>query len=289
MLSGIGPPELLRRHGIEVVHALPGVGRNLQDHPAVFEMLRVRLPTLVASDRTWRAPWHALRWLLRGDGPAAGAAMIASGYLRSDPAEREPDLYLQLAAFAMQLNPGGRLRFTPEPAITTIMSIARPHGRGTLEITSAEPLAPLRGALELLGDERDRQRLVVALRLIRRIHGAPALQREAAGGSRSPPAGQSEEDLLAQVVATAGAQYHPVGSCRMGSDELAVVDPRLRVRGIAGLHVADASIMPRLTSGNTNAPVLMIAERAVDFIRQGPAERAESVSIAPGAETLACP
>jgi len=271
MLSGIGPPELLRRHGIRINHALPGVGLNLHDHTGVYASLGVRLPTVTARDQQGLpALLHGLRWWLRGDGIAAGAAMIATGFVRSDVALPAPDLYLQLAAFAIQSEAGGRLVFSREPAITTIVSVSHPQSRGSVEITSADPAAPVRGALELLGDASDRRRLVAALRLIRRIHQMPALQRRARaaeGGASIAAVGDSDAALLEYAAANCGGQYHPVGTCRMGLDALAVVDPTLRVRGIANLYVADASVMPSITSANTNAPVLMIGERAAQFIR----------------------
>jgi choline dehydrogenase len=271
MLSGIGPPELLRRHGVGIVHALPGVGRNLHDHPGVYASLGVQLPTITARDQAGLpALLHLLRWSLRGDGIAAAAAMIATGFVRSAVTQTAPDLYLQLAAFAIQSEAGGKLVLSREPAITTIVSVCHPQSRGSVEITSAEPSAPLRGALELLGDASDRRRLVAALRLIRRIHHMPALQghaRALVAGSGVGAPDDSDAALLEYAAENCGGQYHPVGTCRMGLDALAVVDPTLRVRGIAHLYVADASIMPQITSANTNAPVLMIGERAAQFIR----------------------
>lgn len=271
MLAGIGPPELLRRHGIPVVRALPGVGRNLHDHPGVSASLAVRLPTVTDGDqRGLPALLHGLRWWLRGDGIAAGAAMIATGFVRSDPNEPEPDLYLQLAAFAIRPGTSGKLAFSSEPAITTIVSVARPQSRGCVEITAADPQAPLRGALELLADASDRRRIVAALRLIGRVHGTRALQRHARAGEAAAELDLvegSDAALLDYAAANCGNQYHPVGTCRMGMDELAVVDPTLRVHGLENLYVADASIMPQLTSANTNAPTLMIGERAAEFVR----------------------
>lgn len=271
MLSGIGPPELLRRHGIGIIQALPGVGLNLQDHPGVYASLGVRLPTVTARDQQGLAALlHGLRWWLRGDGIAAGAAMVATGFVRSGVAQPAPDLYLQLAPFAIQSEAAGKLVLSREPAITTIVSVSHPQSRGSVVITSADATAPVRGALELLGDASDRQRLVAALRLIRRIHQMPALQRHARaaeGGASIAALGDSDAALLEYAAANCGGQYHPVGTCRMGSDALAVVDPKLQVRGIANLYVADASVMPSITSANTNAPVLMIGERAAQFIR----------------------
>jgi choline dehydrogenase len=271
MLSGIGPPELLRHHGIGVVHALPGVGLNLHDHPAVYESLGVRLPTVTARDQQGLAALlHGLRGWLRGDGIAAGAAMIATGFVRSDVTQSAPDLYLQLAPFAIQSEAGGKLVFSREPAITTIVSVSHPQSRGSVEITSADPAAPLRSMLELLGDASDRQRLVAAVRLIRRIHHMAALQRHARAVEDIPGIAAldgSDAALLEYAAGNCGGQYHPVGTCRMGSDALAVVDPTLRLRGVANLYVADASVMPSITSANTNAPVLMIGERAAQFIR----------------------
>jgi choline dehydrogenase len=150
------------------------------------------------------------------------------------------------------------------------VSVSRPQSRGSVEISSADPAAPLRSALELLGDASDRQRLVAALRLIRRIHRMAALQRHARAVEDIPDIAAldgSDAALLEYAAENCGGQYHPVGTCRMGSDVFAVVDPTLQVSGIANLYVADASVMPSITSANTNAPVLMIGERAAEFIR----------------------
>ena len=196
--------------------------------------------------------------------------MIATGFVRSDVTQSAPDLYLQLAPFAIQSEAGGKLVLSREPAITTIVSVSHPQSRGSVEITSADPAAPLRGALELLGNASDRRRLVAALRLIRQIHHRSALQRHARaaeGGAGFATLDDSDAALLEYAAGNCGGQYHPVGTCRMGSDPLAVVDPTLQVRGIANLYVADASVMPSITSANTNAPVLMIGERAAQFIR----------------------
>ncbi len=268
MLSGIGDPAMLRHCGIVTQLRLPGVGANLQDHVGVAVSLTVNQPSITRRDQSpWRMAAHALRWWLRGDGVAAGAAMLACGYARSDASAGPPDLYLQLAGFGMEHAAEGSLQICDDWALTSVCSVSQPKARGRLELVSPDPRQALRGHLELLGVGDDRQRLLAGVRLLRRIHGAPAL-RTWAGAERLPGVDvQSDAELLDYLRAHAGSQYHPVGTCRMGVDDTAVVDPQLRVRGLRGLRVADASVMPQLTSANTNAPVIMIAERAARWAR----------------------
>lgn len=268
MVSGVGDPAILRRCGVTPLLALPGVGANLQDHTGIGVSLAVSIPTITRRDQwPWRRAAHALRWLIRGDGVAAGAAMLACGFARSVAAQGAPDLYFQMAGFGMQNAANGRLELCDDAALTSILSVAQPRGRGRLELVSSDARVPLRGHLQLLADESDCSRLVDGLRLLRRIHRAPALAAISRGERLPGEATQSDAELRGYLRAHSGSQFHPVGTCRMGVDADAVVDPQLRVRGVRGLRVADASVMPQLTSANTNAPVIMIAERAAQFIR----------------------
>ena len=268
MLSGIGDPAMLQPCGIVPQLRLPGVGANLQDHVGVPVSLTVNRSSITRNDQQpWRMAAHALRWWLCGDGVAAGAAMLACGYAHSDTSAGPPDLYLQLAGFGMERAADGSLQIANERALTSVCSVSQPKARGRLELVSPDPRQALRGHLELLGVDDDCQRLLAGVRLLRRIHGAPAL-RPWAGAERLPGVdAQSDAELRDYLCAHAGSQYHPAGTCRMGVDDSAVVDPQLRVRGVGGLRVADASVMPHLTSANTNAPVIMIAERAARWAR----------------------
>ena len=269
MLSGVGEPSMLQRAGVVPRLHLAGVGANLQDHSGVAVSLGLTRPGITRHDqRPWRMAAHALRWLLRRDGVAAGAAMLACGYARSSAAALQPDLYLQLAGFGLESSHDHGLQLSVAPALTTVCSLTQPRTRGRLELAGPDPVQPLRGHLQMLGDPADCETLLAGVRLARRIHDAPAL-RMLSRGERLPGAAvQSDSELLGYLRAHVGSQYHPVGSCRMGSDEGAVVDAQLRLRGIQGLRVADASVMPQLTSANTNAPVIMIAERAAQWVRR---------------------
>ncbi len=268
MLSGIGDPEMLQRCGVVPRLRLPGVGANLQDHVGISVSLTINQPSITRRDqRPWRMAAHALRWWLRGDGVAAGAAMLACGFARSDATAGPPDLYLQLAGFGMERNADNGLQVANDWALTSVCSVSQPKARGRLELASSNPQQALRGRLELLGEGDDCERLLAGVRLLRRIHNAPAL-RPWARAERLPGVDvQSDAELLDYLRAHAGSQYHPAGTCRMGVDDTAVVDPQLQVRGLRGLRVADASVMPQLTSANTNAPVIMIAERAARWAR----------------------
>jgi choline dehydrogenase len=267
MLSGLGPAAELRALGITVLADRPCVGTNLQDHTGVAVSVATRVAGITARDRVGlRMVGHGLRWLLFGTGPAAGGAVLASAFACSGAAQRAPDLQLQFTALSLQRTAAGNPGLGQHCAITTICNVCQPRTRGSLHLSSASPDAPIDGRMQLLNDAEDNTRLVAGLKLIRRIHAEPALanviSREQLPGAEV----QSDAALLEYCRERSASQYHPVGTCRMGSDADAVVDTALRVRGVTALRVADASIMPTLTSGNTNAPVMMIAEKAADLI-----------------------
>jgi choline dehydrogenase len=266
MLSGIGPETELRRHGIQVGAARDGVGRNLQDHPTVFVSARNpsgesyalsmrSLPRIVASP---------LRYLFGRQGMLASNAAEAGGFLRSLPGLARPDVQM---TFLVGLK--GTARTIPrEHGYLALVQLLRPVTRG--HILLASPRAQDRPVMHpaFLDDRADVATLVRGLREARRIFAAPALARFS--GGEIEPGAQAETDaqLEAAVRAQVTTAYHPVGTCKMGpaSDPLAVVDAQLRVHGIEGLRVADASIMPNIVGGNTSAPSTMIGERAADFI-----------------------
>ena len=266
-LSGIGPGALLQRHGIAVQHELDGVGENLQDHlqiRAVYGVSGVATLNRIAGT-WWGKAGIALRYLLSRSGPMSMAPSQLGAFAPSSPDRAWPNLQyhvqpLSLPAFGEPLD---RI-----DAITASVCNLNPSSRGHVRIASADPLAPPRIQPCYLSTEDDRRVAAESLRLTRRIVGQPALARYRPQEIRPGSAYTSDEDLARLAGDIGTTIFHPVGTCRRGraDDPSAVVGPRLAVRGVRGLHVADASVMPTITSGNTNSPTLMIAERAAHWI-----------------------
>ena len=264
-LSGVGPGELLRRHGIAPVHELPGVGENLHDH------LQLRMIYQVSGAVTLNQRANsifgkiamALEYLLFKTGPLTMPPSQLGAFARSDPAQ--PSANIEWHVQPLSLDKFG------EPlhsfaAITPSVCNLRPTSRGHVRIKSADPLAHPAIQPNYLATAEDRKVAIDSIRFTRRIMSAPALARYRPEEYKPGVRYQSDEEL-SKVAGDLGATiFHPVGTCKMGQDPLAVVDDRLRVHGIAGLRVVDASIMPRITSGNTNAPTVMIADKAADMI-----------------------
>ena len=264
MLSGIGPPEELQAHGIEVRVDAPGVGANLQDHLDICTMQRCtqKLSYDHASDIAVGLQYYLLR-----KGPGTSNIAEAGGFLRSKFAEdSRPDI--QFHFVPAQLDDHGRNQL-PGYGYTVHACYLRPRSRGRLRLASANPADKVRIEANYLSDAqgRDWQMLLECVRVSREIFAQPAFA-PYRGEEIFPGDGvRDEAGLRAFIARKAESIYHPVGSCRMGSDDESVVDPELRVRGVRGLRVVDASVMPKLIGGNTNAPTIMIAERAADLIR----------------------
>ena len=266
-LSGIGPEELLGRHGIAVQHALPGVGGNLQDHlqiRAVFQVDGVKTLNTIAGSWFGRAG-IGLEYLLRRRGPMSMAPSQLGCFTRSSPEHEWPNVQyhvqpLSLDAFGEPLHAFN--------AFTASVCNLNPTARGTVQIRSPRPGDAPAILANYLSTPEDRQVAADSLRLTRRIAAQPALARYHPREVRPGVQFQSDEELARLAGDIGTTIFHPVGTCRMGRDDdpRAVVDARLRVRGIDGLRIADASVMPSITSGNTNAPTLMIAERAAEWI-----------------------
>jgi len=270
LCSGVGDAVELGQLGITVVHHLPGVGRNLHDHLAT--PVRMDMTDSTSYGLSWRAlprgMWNVLEYLVGRQGPLAGNVFEACAYLRADPQADRADL---------------QLVFQPWKPPTTFLPVPVGHGfgispvllypesRGRLTISSPDALDPPLADSGLLSHPDDLPKLIRAVRLCRRILAAapfaPYRGVEVAPGEKV----QSEEELAQFIRATAYTVHHPVGTCRMGSGAAAVVDPTLKVRGLEGLRVADASVFPSIVGGNTNAPVIMVAEKAADLIRGRPA------------------
>ena len=273
-LSGIGPAKLLGEQGIAVVHDLPGVGENLQDHLQIRAVFGVsHVPTLNTMAHSWFGKVRiGLQYLLTRSGPMSMAPSQLGAFTRSAPERRWPNLEyhvqpLSLDAFGQPLH-----RF---PAFTASVCNLNPESRGTVRIrTPSVADAPLI-APRYLATEGDRLVAAQSLRLTRRIVAQPALARYAPQEIKPGARFESDADLATLAGDIGTTIFHPVGTCKMGrdSDKLAVLDARLRVRGVAGLTVADASAMPTITSGNTNAPTLMLAERAAQWLRESDDKR----------------
>jgi choline dehydrogenase-like flavoprotein len=266
MLSGIGPEAQLQRHGIDVNCALPGVGRNLQDHPTVFVSTRnPGAQSYAMSMRTLpRIAASPLRYLFGRRGMLASNAAEAGGFLRTLPGLDRPDVQM---TFLVGLK--GTARTIPrEHGFLVLVQLLRPTTRGHIELASANPQDRPVMHPSFLDDPADVATLARGLREARRIFASPALARYASGELEPGRGVDSDAQLEAAIRAQVTTAYHPVGTCKMGpaSDPLAVVDAQLRVHGVDGLRVADASIMPNIIGGNTSAPATMIGERAADFI-----------------------
>jgi choline dehydrogenase-like flavoprotein len=266
-LSGIGPGALLQRHGISVTHDLPGVGENLHDH------LQIRMQYRVSGVRTlnerasslWGKAAMGLEYLLFRSGPLTMPPSQLGAFARSDPAQPTPNIEWHVQPLSLDKFGDPLHGF---PAITPSVCNLRPASRGWVRIKSPDPAAYPEIKLNYLSSGEDRRVAVAGMRFTRRIMAAKALAKYRPEEFR-PGAGVSEDGDLEKAAGELGTTiFHPIGSCKMGNDPLAVVDDRLRVRGIGRLRVIDASIMPRITSGNTNAPTYLIAEKGAAFLRE---------------------
>jgi choline dehydrogenase-like flavoprotein len=264
LLSGIGPADELRRTGINVTHDLPGVGKNLQDHINVSIIRRVnRAITLDGKDRGLASLSVGLQWLFMRSGPGTTNVAEAGAFVASRFGAATPDI--QFLFLPAQVIDHARTTLDGHGQTIHVCGL-RPQSRGEVRLASSDPLAPPVIDPNYLSERRDLDILIDGTRRARDILAAPAFK-PFLGEERLPGAAlRSDAELETFVRAYGDTEYHPVGTCKMGSDALAVVDDRLRLRGIAGLRVIDASIMPTLVSGNTNAPTIMIAEKAAAMI-----------------------
>jgi choline dehydrogenase len=271
-LSGLGDPAILERFGIRMAAALPAVGKSLQDHVCVSYFYRSKVPTL--NDEL--APFFgkvraALRYALRRDGPLSMSVNQAGAFVRSRPELARPNLhiYFNPASYSTTTQGQSRRLMNPDPYPGFLMSFntCRPTSRGSVHIRSPDAGAKPAIVPNSLATAEDIADVYEGARVLRRIAGSPALseviESEVAPGEHT----RSDEEVLEDFRQRAGSVFHACGTCAMGPDpSRSVVDARLRVHGIAGLRVVDASVFPNVTSGNTNAPTLMVAEKAADLI-----------------------
>jgi choline dehydrogenase len=271
-LSGIGQPERLKALGIEVCHALPGVGENLRDHfaPRTRWAIGARGITFNDRGRGIGLVGQALKYLTTGKGMLGMVAAPIRAFVRSREGLEAPDLLLGWVPMLTEPTTKGP-KISRQSGMTCYAHAMRPESKGHIHITSADPHKAPAINFNFLSSPIDADLTVRAVRIAQSIMTARALASmkvtEIAPGSPS----MSDDEIIAWARQVGETTYHPVGTCKMGSDPMAVVDDQLRVRGIDGLRVADASIMPTLTSGNTNAPCIMIGEKAADMILQGAA------------------
>ena len=264
-LSGIGDRALLERHGIAPVHGLPGVGENLHDHLQIRIQYRVSNVTTLnerANSLLGKAAM-GLEYFLFRTGPLTMPPSQLGAFARSDPSQ--PSANIEWHVQPLSLDKFGE-PLHPFPAITPSVCNLRPTSRGSVRIRSSDPLAAPAIDPNYLATGEDRQVAIDGIRFTRRIMGAKALAKYRPEEYRPGPSLTTEEELVRAAGDLGTTIFHPVGTCRMGHDDLAVVDDRLRVRGVRGLRVIDASIMPAITSGNTNAPTVMIAEKGAAFV-----------------------
>jgi choline dehydrogenase len=265
-LSGIGPGTLLQQHGVPVVHDLPGVGENLQDHCGGRIIYRCvpGVCTMNEIYHNWlRRIQHGMQYVLSMKGALMTGAGPMGLFVRTRPELASPDVQYQFLAGSAEKTGDAMHRF---PGCTLVAIPCRPESRGWLRITSPDPAKPPAIQPNYLATQRDKDTMVEGLKVSRRIFGTPAMRNYVTEEYLPGPQATSDEDLLNHVRATAGTTFHQTSTCMMGPGPMAVVDASLRVAGIERLRVIDASIMPTVVSGNTNATAIMIGEKGADMI-----------------------
>jgi choline dehydrogenase len=265
-LSGIGPGGLLRQHGIPVVKELPGVGENLQDHVQARFIFETKKKITLNDDMAnpLRQIRMGLNYMFTRKGPLGWWAGIAGAFIKTRPDLDRPDIQFHLYPFSTDRKDKPVLH--PFSAFTLTVCQVRPYSRGYVRIKSADPLVPPAISPNYLSDPRDAEVLAAGMQMAKKVAAAEPLASMIKSEKEPGLSMRSDDELLSFLRAKAMSVYHPVGTCRMGHDENAVVDDELKVHGVFGLRVVDASIMPTLISGNTNAPSIMIGEKGAELV-----------------------
>lgn len=264
--SGIGPADLLQRLRIPVVHENREVGQNLQEHRNI--MLQWRLDSAHSDNREysgWRLLRNVIRYFYDKSGPMASAAFEIAARMKSSPKLERPDVQFIIAPYSFDF-PSGRKKLEPHPGMVVCANILRPTSRGQININSTDPAALPELVPNYRSTQYDCETMIEAVKLARRYADQPALRTVIVEETYPGPGATSDESIIAAYDRYASCGYHAVGTCRMGADDDSVVDPKLRVRGVAKLRIMDTSVMPRIPSGNTNGPTLAMAWRAADII-----------------------
>jgi choline dehydrogenase len=270
-LSGIGPGDVLQRHGIAPLVANPNVGRHMEDHLGLNYTWRMTVPTMNDQIRPWWGKLrHGLEWLVFRSGPLSLSINHGGGFFRTDPSLPRPNMQLYMQAFSTLLPKAGeRPILNPDPfsGLSIGLSNCRPTSRGFLELASPEPFAQPRIVPNAYGTEHDVREMLAAVKMLRRIAAQEPIAALIAEELRPGPSVQSDEELIHDFRQRSGTVYHPSCTCRMGPDAAnAVVDPRLRVHGVDGLRVIDASAFPSLIAGNTNAPAILMGWKGAEMV-----------------------
>ncbi|GAY22192.1 choline dehydrogenase [Sphingobium fuliginis] len=262
--SGIGPADAVREAGIAPGHELNGVGRNFQEHPTVGIHKFINVPSLNSATGPIDAVRYAYQFASRRGGPLTSTIVQSMGLARTREGLAEPDIQLHFVPLSFDMHPDGRILMPKEPALNITVSICHPKSRGEIRL-NADRTPRIRH--RFYDDPGDLQTLVDSAKFIERLFAAPAFSRIIIGDRLPARTPDDDAGWADYVRKTSGIAYHPVGTCKMGTDAEAVVDPSLKVIGLRSLRVVDASVMPRVTSANTNATTMMIAEKAADLIR----------------------
>jgi choline dehydrogenase len=270
-LSGVGPAEILQRHGIPVVRDMPAVGRNLQDHLGMDYLYSSRLPTLNNDLYPWHGKLRAgLRYVLTRRGPLSLSVNQGGGFVRTRDGLMHPNIQLYFSPVSyLKAPPGTRPLMNPDPYAAFLLgfSTCRPASRGFIQVRSRDPFAPPEIHPNYLTAPEDMVELLDGVRFMRRLAATPSMSSIVEAELAPGPTVQSDDELVADIRKRCGTVFHPVGTCTMGADPgRAVVDSRLCVHGLGALRVIDASVFPNVTSGNTNAPTIMVAEKAADIV-----------------------
>jgi len=279
-LSGIGQSDFLREKGITPVHELPGVGENLRDHysPRVRFEITEKGATFNDNGRGWRLGREAIKYALTGQGLFAMTAAPIRMYFKTREGLESPDAAIAITPFLYELDKDGHLKIAKQRGVTLNINVLRSESIGSIHVKSTDPFQPPAINFNFMSSEYDRQGTVAAIRKARELFAASPLA-DVVGQELAPGAHvQSDEDLVQWICDYAETTYHPVGTCKMGADPMAVVDDQLRVHGIERLRIADASIMPTLTSGNTNAPSIMIGEKCAEMVLAAASEGAQAAA-----------
>ncbi|MDP3527543.1 MAG: GMC family oxidoreductase N-terminal domain-containing protein [Hoeflea sp.] len=271
MLSGVGPADVLKRHGIDVVRQQPNVGRHLQDHLCIDHTYRAKVRTLNDELRPLMGKfWHGLNYVLRRRGPLSLGVNQAGGFIRTRPELERPNMQLYFSPVSYtKAPPGKRPLMSPDPFSGVIMGTqpTRPTSRGHLELRSSDPFDAPRIHPNYLATNHDVAEQLEGARFLRKLAAAPAFAEILDVEIRPGRQVETDEEMIADIRARAGTVFHPVSTCRMGESERdSVVNARLQVHGLTHLRVIDASVFPTVTSGNTNAPTIMVAEKGADMI-----------------------